>query len=219
MDPPKGSLTREKILPWIQPDLGRPVPFAKIFSFTFDPNHLHILRYPGPHKGAFRDRHGRRVGMRWTRVAPLTRALPLRTAKSCGPDASMVGVKFSRSKLLGDDRDNKARSPGRVRRKPLTPSRAGMPGDPGATVVANACAYYFAHAAAGATGTRHSPLPVWGSARSLLRVAPRPLGAKDSGSNSGAMRGEKAEARVMNTDAPHSQSSSPATGSRLRRAR
>jgi hypothetical protein len=24
----------------------------------------------------------------------------LRTAKSCGPDASMVGVKFSRSKLL-----------------------------------------------------------------------------------------------------------------------
>src|SRR3984885_7855951 len=77
-----------------QPDLGRPVLFAKIFRFTSDPNHLHIPRHPGPHKGAFRDRHGRRVGMRWTRVALLTRALTLRTAKSCGPDASMVGVKF-----------------------------------------------------------------------------------------------------------------------------
>src|ERR1700685_1844091 len=53
-------------------------PSAKIFRFTFDPNHLHISRHPGPHKGAFRDRHGRRVGMRWTRVALLTRAL------SCG---------------------------------------------------------------------------------------------------------------------------------------
>ena len=40
------------------------------------------------------------------------------------------------------DGDNKARSPGRVRRKPLKPSRAGMPGDPGATVVANSCAFY-----------------------------------------------------------------------------
>src|SRR3984885_15867620 len=68
-----------------------------------------------------------------------------------------------------------------------------MPGDPGATVVTNARATYSTRAAAGATGTRHSPLPSWGSARSLLRVAPRPLGAKDSGNNSGASRGENAE--------------------------
>jgi hypothetical protein len=52
----------------------------------------------------------------------------LRTAKPCGPDASMVGVKFSRSKLLGDDGDNKARSPGRVRRKPLKPFACGNAG-------------------------------------------------------------------------------------------
>ena len=39
---------------------------AKIFPFPFDPNHLHIPRRPGPHRGAFRDRHGRRAGMRWT---------------------------------------------------------------------------------------------------------------------------------------------------------
>ena len=87
----------------------------------------------------------------------------LRTAKSCGPDASMVGVKFSRSKLLGGDGDNKARSPGRVRSKPLKPSRAGMPGDPGATVVTTlVCFLHFAHEAAGAMGTRHSPRPLLG---------------------------------------------------------
>src|SRR3984885_4151519 len=46
-------------------------------------------------QGAFRDRHERKAGMRWTRVALLTRALFLRTAKSGGPDASMVGVKWA----------------------------------------------------------------------------------------------------------------------------
>ena len=65
-----------------------------------------------------------------------------------------------RSKLLGGDGDKKARSPGRLRRKPLKPLRAGMPGDPGATVVTNARAFYTTRAAAGATGTRHSPRPL-----------------------------------------------------------
>ena len=40
----------------------------------------------------------------------------------------------------------------------------GNAGCPGATVVTNARAYYSTRAAAGATGTRHSPLPFWGSA-------------------------------------------------------
>jgi hypothetical protein len=62
-------------------------PLAKIFPFPFYPNHFYLSRHPGPHKGAFRDRHERRAGMRWTRAALLTRALFLRTAKSCGPDA------------------------------------------------------------------------------------------------------------------------------------
>jgi hypothetical protein len=34
---------------------------AKIFPFLFDPNHFYISRHPGPHRGAFRDRHGRRA--------------------------------------------------------------------------------------------------------------------------------------------------------------
>src|ERR1700677_4088830 len=33
------------------------------------------LVIPAQHRGAFRDRHERRVGMRWTRAALLTRAL------------------------------------------------------------------------------------------------------------------------------------------------
>ena len=37
-----------------------------------------------------------------------------------------------------------------------------MPGDPGATVVTNARAFYTTRAAAGATGTRHSPRPLLG---------------------------------------------------------
>jgi hypothetical protein len=100
----------------------------------------------------------------------------LRTAKSCGPDASMVGVKSA--ELFAGDGDNKARSPGRVRRKPLKPLRAGMPDDPGATVVTNARAFYTTRAAAGATGTRHSPRPLLGG--SFMH-------------NSGASRGGNAE--------------------------
>ena len=99
--------------------------------------------------------------MRWTRAALLTRRADLRTAKSCGPDASTPASSW-RKKFPRGDGDKKARSPGRARNKLLKPSRAGMPGDPGATVVTNACALlHFAHAAAGAMGTRHSPRPLW----------------------------------------------------------
>jgi hypothetical protein len=75
------------------------------------------------------------------------------------PDAD---VKFLRSKLLGDDGGKKARSPGRVRRKPLKPFARGMPGDAGVTVVTMlVCSFYFACEAAGASSARHSlrPLP------------------------------------------------------------
>src|ERR1700722_13387615 len=48
-----------------------------------------------------------------------------------------------------------------------------MPGDSGPTVVTNARVFYPPRAAAGASGTRHSPLPAWGSAHALH------FGAKD----------------------------------------
>jgi hypothetical protein len=133
------------------------------------------IAIPAQHRGAFRDRHERRVGMRWTRVALKTRA------QSCGRRSRVVLTPRRRRQVREDashhtgDGDKKARSPGRVRNKPLTPSRAGMPGDPGATVVTCLRAFYFARKAAGALGTRHSPLPSQGSARSLLGVAPAPF--------------------------------------------
>jgi hypothetical protein len=156
------------------------VPSAKIFRFTFDANHFYIRRHPGPHKGAFRDRHERRVGMRWTRVARLTSAL------SCGRRSRVVLTPRRWRQVGGRDSagdgGKKARSPRRARNKLLKPSRAGMPGDPGELVVTNARVLTtFAHAATGATGTRHSPLPSQGSARSPLGVAPRPLWAKHTG--------------------------------------
>ena len=44
-----------------------PAPFSKIFSFPSDPNHLFIPHRLIPQRGAYRDRHGRWDGMRWTR--------------------------------------------------------------------------------------------------------------------------------------------------------
>jgi hypothetical protein len=64
-----------------------------------------------------------------------------RTAKTCGPDAPTLASSFAEATPRGDG-GKQARSPGRARNKLLKPSRAGMPGDPGATVVTNACAYY-----------------------------------------------------------------------------
>jgi len=66
-----------------------------------------------------------------------------RTAKSCGSDAptlasssrSRVGPTGLRQDISADDGGKRARSPGRARRKPLKPLRAGMPGDSGVLVV------------------------------------------------------------------------------------
>src|SRR5215208_1763118 len=63
----------------------------------------------------------------------------MRMAKSCGPDASTLASSFA---VTRDDGDKKARSPGRARRKPLKPLRAGMPGESGEPVVTTSCAHY-----------------------------------------------------------------------------
>src|SRR6201992_1765469 len=47
---------------------ARPALLAKIFLFSFDPNHFYIPNRPGPLRGAYRDRHERWAGMRWTRT-------------------------------------------------------------------------------------------------------------------------------------------------------
>src|SRR5712664_813757 len=73
------------------------------------------------------------------------------------------------------DGGKRARSP-RARRKPLKPLRAGMPGDSGVLVVTRVRSITTsAHEAAGATGTRRSPRPLWaeGFMQGLGRMASR----------------------------------------------
>src|ERR1700738_784244 len=101
-----------------------------------------------------------------------------RTAKSCGPDAPTLASssrKASRpyrvrtSHISAGDGGKRARSPGRARDKLLKPLRAGMPGESGGPVVATlVCHQHFAHEAAGAAGTRHSPRPLFFGAKDLM---------------------------------------------------
>ena len=84
-----------------------PAPFAKIFLFSSRANHLLNLRYPVPREGALAivtdvgtGSGGRRCAFDEGRVK--------RTAKSCGPDAPMAGVKSLRSsRFLGMTVTNK----------------------------------------------------------------------------------------------------------------
>src|SRR6266403_2358592 len=94
----------------------------------------------------------------------------LRTAKSCGPDAptlasslrSRVGPIGLRQDISAGDGGKQARSPARARRKPLKPLRAGTSGDSGVLVVTRVrSTTTSAHEAAGATGIRRSPRPLW----------------------------------------------------------
>jgi hypothetical protein len=113
-------------------------------------------------------------GMRWTRRCA-GRSAPMRTAKPCGPDAPTLAFKLvmmpahqaidvARAHHTGDG-GNEARSPRRARSKPLKPLRREGRIDPTSPVVTNSCAFYFAHEAAGAAGTRSSLRPPCSEAR------------------------------------------------------
>jgi hypothetical protein len=135
-------------------------PSAKIFPFPSDPNHLHIASIPAHTKGRFAIVTDVGQGMRWTQAALLTRAPP------CGRRSRVVLTprrwrQVSRKYPRGDG-DKKARSPGRARNKLLKPSRAGMPGDPGATVVTNACVLLPYTRGCGCNGHPAFPTPFVG---------------------------------------------------------
>jgi hypothetical protein len=104
-----------------------PAPFQPSASFlifrnypwTLDPHQLRIPRHPVPREGALAivtdvgaGSDGRGCAFDEQRVK--------RTAKSCGPDAPMAGVKFLKElTLLEGDGDKQALvSPGRARNKP-----------------------------------------------------------------------------------------------------
>src|SRR6202030_2565091 len=142
-----------------QADATCPVPSQKIFRFWRRANHFYNSRVLLL-EGAFRDRHERGVecGGRgcaldeWRRRGRRSRVVlaPRRWRQVGGGNSA-------------DDGDKKARSPGRARRKPLKPLRAGMPGDPGGPVVTTLVWFlFFPREAAGALGTRHSPRPPGG---------------------------------------------------------
>ena len=123
--------------------------------------------------------------MRWTQAAHLTRALCLRTAKSCGPDAPTLASSWRRqfhrrwwqtSPVTGESAEETVKTIAR-----------GMPGVSGVTVVTNSRVFYLSREAAGASGARHSLLPSWGStapsdfrrqdfSAKLGRIAPRDRG-------------------------------------------
>jgi hypothetical protein len=72
-----------------QADASCPVLSEKIFRFAFPPNQIHIYRVPSQ-SGAFRDRHGRGCGMRWTR----------RRRKTSGADLSSLKLRRTGTKTV-----------------------------------------------------------------------------------------------------------------------
>ena len=133
---------------------------------------LEARAVPPETKGALRGRHETLGGMRWTRACRQDERHALRTAKACGPGFSMlklswrwcgdVGPSGPTRRHHADDGDNKARSPGRARHRPLKPFACGNAGMSRRTRgVELVCFLLFAREAAGASRARHSPRPLW----------------------------------------------------------
>ncbi len=98
--------------------------FAKIFLFFSDPNQFTDSPRPVSTRGALRT-SPTRGGMRWTRAARETNAVCLRTAKSCGSDAPIVGVKPVRRSAGDGVKKRGHRGEREVSRKTIA---RGMPG-------------------------------------------------------------------------------------------
>ena len=132
----------------------------KYFCFTETQSRLYSPR-PVPQRGVAQ-RHETRGGMRWTLVVPVTNGAKA-DAKSCGPDASAVGVKSAEAippatETRKPELRTELRGEHDISRKP---SRAGMPGDPGGPVVTNSCAF-FCTRGCGCIGRPAFPTPSWG---------------------------------------------------------
>ncbi len=131
-------------------DLGRLVPLAKIFCFLFDPNHRPIPCHPVPARGAYRDRHGRRLrdamdAAASARAIACGRMVLSRTAKPCGPDAPTLAFKLVM--MLRITLMMVARKPGHqgervISRQPIAQEMPGVPVTCGDYPV---CTLPFAH--------------------------------------------------------------------------
>jgi hypothetical protein len=100
---------------------GLSSPARKNILVFFRPKSHAYVTYPAPMKGAYRDRHGR-----WMRDA-MDVCCALTNAQACGRPRRVVLMPRRWHQACGGystgDGGKKARSPGRVRNKPLTPSR------------------------------------------------------------------------------------------------
>src|ERR1700753_1472911 len=132
--------TRRKWRKWFARRYSPVQSRSKKYSlFTFDPNHRLISAVLFRKRGVGH-RHERWNGMRWTQQHQ--RARERADEWRCCVRQSRVVLTPRRWRQIGDDASHhaddggkKARSPGRARRTPLKPSRAGMPGDPGELLV------------------------------------------------------------------------------------
>src|SRR4030081_1757755 len=106
--------------------------------------------------------------MRWTQAVLKTRA------PTCGRRSRVVLMPRRRHQVLRedaqDDGDKQARSPGRARRKPLKPLRAGMPGLTGELVVTTLVCFLHCTRGCGCIGAWHSPRPHWADILSTTRT-------------------------------------------------
>ncbi len=95
-------------------------------------------------------------GMRWTRAARETNAVCLRTVKSCGSDAPIVGVKPVRRSAGDGVKKRGHRGEREVSRKTIA---RGMPGCSGVTVVTNSYAFLFCMRGCGCIARPAFPAP------------------------------------------------------------
>src|SRR5437773_12203836 len=92
-----------------------------------------------------------------------------RTAKSCGSDAPIVGVKSVRRSAGDGVKKRGHRGEREVSRKTIA---RGMPGRSGVTVVTMlVCLFYFACEAAGALRARHSLRPLFSLGEKFLQTS------------------------------------------------
>ena len=92
-------------------------PFRKNIPLNPSGKSMLWLRVSHPMRGAGRDRHERAVGCGGRESLRKTNA-SVADGEAVWSWRSDAGVKFLRSKLLGDDGGKRARSPGRARNKP-----------------------------------------------------------------------------------------------------
>jgi hypothetical protein len=132
---------------------------AKNISLYQNRKSMPWSRRPASTRGADRDRHETRGGMRWTRQR-MRRARLAWTTKSCGPGAPGLALSAQRA-ILARDGDYEVTDTGKITKISVNTVAQGRPGVSVEPVVNNSCAFLVAHEAAGAASTRFSLRPLF----------------------------------------------------------